>query len=187
MKIAVITPTIASRSSFLKECVQSVLNQTTNIPILHLVGEDINKVGCGIMRNQLVSFADPSYDWIAFLDDDDLMLPQHLELLSQHCDTADIIYSDCETIGWEKSWNTIPFNREIMQQRNYIPVTVLMRRSLFESMGGFAYIFAEDWDLWKRCSSFARFTFVPQVTWQYRRIGESMLTTGSITQIQRLP
>jgi glycosyltransferase involved in cell wall biosynthesis len=182
MKIAVITPTISSRSKLLSECKQSVRNQTTNIYIFHSYGEDTDRVGCGQMRNKLISQLDSSYDWIAFLDDDDVMLSNHLELLSQYCDTADIIYSDCETVGWFKSWETSAFNKDRLFQRNYIPVTVLMRRSTFESMNGFAHIFAEDWDLWKRCSiAGARFAFVPQVTWQYRRFGESMLTTGQIT------
>ena len=182
MKIAVITPTIPSRSQLLIECQQSVRNQVTNIPILHSIGEDTEKIGCGQLRNKLISTLDPSYDWISFLDDDDLMLPNHLNLLSQQCETSDIIYSDCETINWDKTWITKPFNLYDLLQRNYIPVTVLMRRSMFEKVNGFAEVFAEDWDLWKRCGKIgARFTYVPQITWQYRRIGNSMLTTGQIS------
>jgi hypothetical protein len=182
MKIAVIIPTIASRAHLLAECHRSVLSQKTKIPFAHSYELDTNRIGCGQMRNKLVASLDPSYDWISFLDDDDVMLPNHLEALSSQCENADIIYSDCETVGWAKSWVTTPFDAEKLFQRNFIPVTVLMRRSLFEEAKGFAHVFAEDWDLWRRCYKMrARFAFVPRVTWQYRRIGESMLTTGQIT------
>jgi len=182
MKIAVITPTISHRSYLLDQCKQSVCNQTTKVPVLHVWGEDVARVGCGQMRNKLIASLDSSYDWVSFLDDDDVLLPQHLDVLSQRCDSADIIYSDCETVGWQKSWEITSFNQQRLFERNYIPVTVLMRRSTFEAANGFARIFAEDWDLWKRCSlAGARFAFVPQVTWQYRRFGDSMLTTGQIT------
>src|SRR5687767_5425346 len=49
----------------------------------------------------------------------------------------------------------MPFNRELLQVSNYIPIqTVLFRRSLFQRYGGFNTRLEnlEDWDLWRRYS-----------------------------------
>jgi len=34
------------------------------------------------MRKRMVASLPPEYDWIAFLDDDDVLLPRHLKALS---------------------------------------------------------------------------------------------------------
>ncbi len=180
-KIAVITPTIPRRSSLLEECRESVREQNVGVPFEHFVGEDTHGAGCATFRNGIVWGLASDFDWLAFLDDDDTMLPDHLRLLFAASENADIVYSDCETVGWKKSWESSPFNSGKLFIRNFIPVTVLMRRSLFDSLGGFRSVFAEDWDLWKRSwLADARFAFVPEVTWLYRRIDQTMLTTGKM-------
>jgi glycosyltransferase involved in cell wall biosynthesis len=184
MKIAVITPTIENRKDLLEECMVSVQNQTINSHVNQFVKTDYYGRGCGTIRNELVNYIEPNFDWLAFLDDDDVMLPNHLELLANEADSADVIYSDVETVGWQKSWISRPFNLEEIKIRNYIPVTVLIRRSVFEQFGGFKRVFAEDWDLWKRLGSAGiRFSYVPKVTWQYRRIANrpSMLESNKIS------
>jgi hypothetical protein len=184
MKIAVITPTVSDREALLEECKASVRRQETSLPFEHFVEDDVSRTGCGLTRNRIVASLDPSFGWLAFLDDDDLMMPCHLQVLASESDEADILYSDVETSGWEKTWTTGPFDVSRLYVRNYIPVTVLMRRSVFERARGFSKVFAEDWDLWKRCAVMgARFKYVPQLTWIYRRApGQtSMLETGRIS------
>jgi len=174
MKIAIITPTISSRSEVLEECKKSVKNQIVNVSFEHFIGIDKLKLGCGAVRNAIEDSLLEEYDWLSFIDDDDLMLPGHLQTLVNACERRDIIYSDVETVGWEKSWTSRYFDLKDLQERNYIPVTVLIRRSVFKRAGGFRHVFAEDWDLWKRCAEFgARFQYVPKVTWLYRRIANS--------------
>ena len=181
MKIAVITPTIIGRESLLTECIGSVKSQDTGGDFCHFIGVDYDGIGCGQTRNRIVAEVPSEFDWLAFLDDDDILLPHHLRMLSMVSDSSDIIYSDCRTEGWEKTWESGPLHLEKLWRRNYIPVTVFMRRRVFEAVHGFSKVFAEDWDLWKRLSIRGyRFTYVPEVTWVYRQVqGHSrMLVRG---------
>jgi glycosyltransferase involved in cell wall biosynthesis len=172
MKIAVITPSLPERAQLLEECKASVINQTRPAD-LHLVSVDKNRVGLVTMRNNMVASLPLEYDWLAFLDDDDIFLPRHLEILAAVAEEtqADIIYPDCDVEGFVKNFQPRRFDHSALLQDNYIPVTVLMRRSLFDNLGGFRHTgFVEDWDLWKRAAEQkAKFVFAPATTWVYRR------------------
>ena len=170
-KIAVITPTLSDRSSLLYECQRSVEKQTWQGEILHAISEDISKIGPSAMRNSIVESLDPSFKWIAFVDDDDKIDPDHLAVLVANSEGADIIYTDSREEGFTKTWQPHEFNHKEVERANYIPVTALMRRSLFEKIGGFSTVFpGEDQDLFLRADlSGARFRYVPQVTWTYRK------------------
>jgi GT2 family glycosyltransferase len=82
------------------------------------------------------------------------------------------VYSNCQEEGFTKTWNTREFNYDAVKEANYIPVTVLMRRSMFEKVGGFQSepYPGEDQHLWLRAAlAGARFAYVPQATWTYRK------------------
>lgn len=171
-KIAVITPTLASRSILLDECKASVKEQTWYGEILHAVGEDLTGVGAATMRNNIVRNLDPSFEWLAFLDDDDKFHPNHLAMLVEASTNADIVYSDCEAEGFVKTWQTRDFDYTAVKESNYIPVTCLMRRSIFEKIGGFDlkhYPGEDQWTFLNAALAGARFKYVPQVTWTYRK------------------
>ena len=171
-KIAVITPTVCSRTSLLEECKKSVLAQTWKGDVFHAIGVDNAKVGAATMRNNIVRGLDPSYDWLAFVDDDDMLLPEHIATLVSASNGADVVYSNCQEEGFTKTWNTREFNYDAVKEANYIPVTVLMRRSMFEKVGGFQSepYPGEDQHLWLRAAlAGARFAYVPQTTWTYRQ------------------
>ena len=90
-------------------------------------------------------------------------------------DGADVIYSDCELYGYTKNWVTREFNIKEIMVENYIPVTVLIRRSMFEKAEGFQatrkHPADEDFNLWLKCHELgAKFVFVPKVTWLYRSL-----------------
>ena len=164
--IAVITPSKPDRSAMLAECIASVKAQTKPA-VFHSVEVDVNKVGPSKLRNKMVSELPKDVEWIAFLDDDDLFLPNHLELLSSVSANADVVYSSCQP-----GIATIikPFNREALKHFNYIAVTSLVRRSMFDKVGGFADVkLFEDWLLWKSIANEGgRFVFVPKQTWVYK-------------------
>jgi hypothetical protein len=90
--ITVVTPTIPPRKQMLMRAVGSVLRQT--IPAAGMVVvSDVMGRGAAFTRNAaLRSVRTP---WVAFLDDDDEMLPTHLEtLLTAALDTrASYLYS----------------------------------------------------------------------------------------------
>jgi hypothetical protein len=180
LRIGVLTPSLPERQHLLVECRASVSAQTSP-PQLHQVRLDLARRGPSAVRNELVSALPPTVDWIAFVDDDDLLLPGHLERLAAAASTSDIVYSRCHIDGPAVPWRVQPFDAQLLQHANYIPVTVLMRRSLFVDLKGFRDLNRdEDWDLWKRAASAgARFHFVDEATWVYRMRAESRTLCGN--------
>jgi LmbE family N-acetylglucosaminyl deacetylase/glycosyltransferase involved in cell wall biosynthesis len=128
--------------------------------------------------------------FVGFLDDDDLLYPQHLEKLAGYLEASgrDFAYSDCE-IGryrWEgqgfhlqgkkKLFRGIDFDLQKLYSDNYIPImTALFRRSLLERAGCMDETFQvfEDWDLWLRFAQHTAFQRLPGITAEYRQIGDS--------------
>lgn len=197
--IAVLTPSLPGRADLLLEAMASVHAQTL-APTSHIVGIDYDRVGIGLMLNQLASSAEA--EWLARLDDDDLFKPNHLEVLSRRVDDADVVYTWCEVkprsrdgvvppvpavlgpAGWIPNQE---FDANLLRERNYIPATTLIRKSLWREIGGWTLPgwgvgdsprqpeFAEDWDFWLRAlDSGARFLCIPEVTWAYRYHGENV-------------
>ena len=122
-------------------------------------------------------------DCIGFLDDDDLLAPEHLEsLTAMLCEGVDVVYSDAAVVryepstnGWRESSRRLPysrdFDRSILLLDNYIPFhTVLMTREALERAGSFDLqlpIF-EDWDLLIRLSRSSNFVHIARTTCEYR-------------------
>ena len=165
--IAVITPHKPGqvRDALLSECIASVKAQTIDCD--HIIYTDTHKLGPSILRNEMVKTLPAEYDWLAFLDDDDLFLPNHLAALSAVSENADVVYSSCQP---GIATVILPFDREALRRGNYIAVTSLVRRSMFEKVGGFPDLKKyEDWRLWNNIADAGgRFVFVPEVTWTYR-------------------
>ena len=177
--ISVITPSLPSRSAFLAECIASVTAQTHK-PREHLVAIDHARLGPSAMRNALL--AGVTGEWVAVLDDDDLLLPNHLELLSKA--EGDVIYTYCEVKG--KDWNpNRDFDADELRQRSYIPATALIRTSLLRDLNGWREPSEcpsgfEDWDLYLRALDVgATFTCIPEVTWRYRFHGGNRTDRGA--------
>jgi hypothetical protein len=199
VSIAVLTPSLPGRADMLAEAMASVQAQTLT-PVSHVVGIDYERVGIGRTLNHLASSAEA--DWLARLDDDDLFMPNHLEVLSTGVEDADVIYTWCDVkprarngvvppvpavlgpAGWIPNQE---FDANLLRERNYIPATTLTRKSLWREIGGWTLPgwgvgeaprqpeFAEDWDFWLRAlDAGARFLCIPEVTWTYRYHGENV-------------
>ena len=174
-KVAVVTPSLMDRNPLLLECKAAVVNQDWDGEIFHSIAVDKIREGPATVCNRLVNGLDPSYEWVAFVDDDDIIFPDHISTLVAASDGADVIYSDCELYGYTKNWVTREFNIKEIMVENYIPVTVLIRRSMFEKAEGFQatrkHPADEDFNLWLKCHELgAKFVFVPKVTWLYRSL-----------------
>ena len=127
------------------------------------------------MRNRLATFSES--EWLLPLDDDDLLDQDCVELLLAASDDADIVYPWCRVEGRDdfnivnKLWDG---GRSVMLQP-FIPVTTLIRRDLFELLGGYRKVPLEDWDFQKRAVHHgARFVCVPEVCWTYRFLGQNV-------------
>ena len=195
------------RAAFLRQALQSVANQTWR-PIEAIVVEDGSDEGEAICRefesivpvtyhriwpgrgrsvagNEAMRLA--SGQWLCFLDDDDLLFADHVEVLldaaRQHAvagayglswrthtrilnkDQAEYEEVLAETVPDE------PFSRMAMWHHNYIPIqSLVFHRRLYDQFGGFAEDMdqLEDWNLWTRYTLTESFVQVRKLTSKYR-------------------
>ncbi len=124
--------------------------------------------------------------YVAYLDDDDLYLPEHLDTLVRFLDGSDeyrAAYTSVRQIeqvlgddgryrdGREITVYGRPFDAARLLYKNDIPLIGLAhRRALAEEIGGFDETFDqfEDWDFLIRLSARTRFHHLPSVTAVYR-------------------
>lgn len=165
--IAVITPTVPERRLMLMDCMASVFSQTVK-PTEHLIAVDYAHEGPVGIRNRLAFATD--CEWLAFLDDDDLLMPNHLESLLAAAGDADLVWSQHQIWGRPGFHITHQCDPNQLDDGNFIPISVLLRRSTFVAAGGFPDVpWSEDWELWKQLrDKGAKFQCVHDVTWIYR-------------------
>jgi glycosyltransferase involved in cell wall biosynthesis len=121
---------------------------------------------------------------LAFLDDDDRWLPDHLAGLARAFDDpgCGIAYRDsvvvCEEVGADGRRRDIDrrviardWDPATMAHDDYVPPSALaVRRELFERLGGFdeSFRFSEDWDFLLRAATRSVPRRVPGVTVEVR-------------------
>lgn len=177
MSVTVLIPTIAGREEQLARAVASARAQT--IPNQVLVQLDAVREGAAATRNR--ALPQVTTEWVAFLDDDDELYPDHLKrcIRAAFFARADVIYPGYDTIGVDPvGCFGIPFDPHLLRQRNYIPVTALVRTDLAERVGGFVPHPdengdpCEDWGLWLRLlDAGAKFHHLAAKTWLWRVSG----------------
>lgn len=171
MRITVVIPTIASRIPQLDLALASVRAQTLK-PETVLVELDEHREGAAVTRN--VALSKVATEWVAFLDDDDVLYPDHLKLLARYVRLTgvDVVYPQ-----WDGDDPTgmqgKPFDPVLLQRANYIPVTTLCRTSAVLDAGGFqphpdeSGDPCEDWGLWlAMVEQGAKFGHLPIKTWR---------------------
>lgn len=145
--------------------------------------------------------------YIAFLDADDLWLPdrlaQQIPILEENPDTL-LVYSQAKVIDSQGNNRLIRDNPSIIGgslndssqavkqliSGNFIPIlTVTLRKSILEQTGLFddKLSYAEDWDLWLRIAELGKISFVPGCFACYRvesvdRPASFWASTDSINQ-----
>jgi glycosyltransferase involved in cell wall biosynthesis len=146
-KIAVITPSIPTRNLFLRRAQHSIDMQTLPAWEVH-VSIDYDRVGAAVNRQRALGMVSSDCDWIAPLDDDDEMMPFHLEALHEYAmeTGADYVYSWFEVVGP----NGISFGDydPVFPPGHFLnpfdpsepietTITILIKRELLESVGGY--------------------------------------------------
>jgi glycosyltransferase involved in cell wall biosynthesis len=129
--------------------------------------------------------------WCLFLDDDDLLFADHIEILVNTLHAYPVAAA-AYTLAWEVktdkekilsegayseiSHEVLPimrqeFDHKVFWHHNFIPIqSVLFERRLFDERGGFELDMdaLEDWVLWKKYAQGNQFHYVPKVTSMYR-------------------
>lgn len=165
MTVAVVTAAIPERLDLLAEAMESVRQQTVQ-PVEHVIVIDYAHEGTAETLNKALRAV--TAEWVAVLDDDDVLYPNHLEMLLGASRFADVVYSnfDCD-------WNLNcyrPFKPVALREENFIPTTALVRTSKLKEVGGWPHERLQDWALWLRIlDAQGRFASVPAKTWRYRR------------------
>ena len=207
--VSIITRTTGGRPSLLRQALLSIAHQTypaiegivvedggnSQASVVHNVGEVTGRTWRFLARPKggrsaagNAGLAAATGQWCLFLDDDDLLFADHVELLvetlKQHpgCVAA---YSPAWEVAttWkeDESYQEAepqlpaalmqPFDRELLAHHNYMAIqSVLFERALFTEHGGFDEDLdaLEDWLLWQRYASRGGFAFVPKVTSLFR-------------------
>lgn len=138
--ISVVIPSIpVRRHTYLHRALDSVMQQKMS-PDAIIVEFDHRHEGAAVTRNRGLNKV--TTEWTAFLDDDDEFLPDHLALLKIHAEQtgADMVYPWFEVPeGWDPfpDREGQPFDPAVLDTRNTIPITVLVRTELIKRVGGF--------------------------------------------------
>jgi glycosyltransferase involved in cell wall biosynthesis len=138
-------------------------------------------------ENGNIALAAASGEWLNFLDDDDVLFADHVEVLvtaALEAHTAgayalawetrtrfhDWEQAEYEEVAYDRR-HAEPFDRLALWHHNYLPIqSVLFHRRLYERHGGFDEQMdqLEDWNLWTRYTLEDELTMVPRTTSKYR-------------------
>jgi GT2 family glycosyltransferase len=205
----------SNRPAWLKEALTSVRHQTyRNIEVVvvedgqavaeQMVLEEFapkmniqyHATGTRVGRSRAgnVALAKANGDWLNFLDDDDVLFADHVEVLLQSATGQDA--EGAYGLAWETETFVIseeplvyrelsqilryrqPFCKVTLWQHNYMPIQcVLFNRSLYEKWGGLEEDMdqLEDWNLWTRYTLEHDFVFVEKCTSKYRLPSDTRL------------
>jgi glycosyltransferase involved in cell wall biosynthesis len=130
-------------------------------------------------------------DWLAFLDDDDVWMPQKLSEQIRQIDAgADVVATNARRLSgglyFESPATRHPSRRELMQNNPLIVSTVLTRKDLVVASGGFPesswLVAIEDYALWLALADIgARFTILEQPLAVYDDSAEQTLSKSSLS------
>lgn len=212
--VTVIIPTY-NRPTYLREAIDSVIAQTfrdweliivddgstdeTPTVIAEYLRRDARirmihqpNVGPGSSRN--VGLRDARGEFIAFLDDDDLWLPEKLEvqLEKYRCKPElGLLYAQCRTERPgqpPKVWPSQPGMNTLQRliNINFIPtLTVMVRKRCLDQVGEFdgRLRVSHDYDLWLRIAERFPFGCVPKVLARYR-LHDANISSDSLVRYE---
>lgn len=142
--VTVCTATIPTRSAMVLRAIESVKNQTLK-PKAHIVKLDVDKVGGASMLDQIVKETKTTY--VAMLDDDDELLPRHIELLYNKIieTNADLVYPHFRYATRGDGGHLERFKGKSWDNTNphQVPLTWMCRKDAFLECGGFSH---DDYD-----------------------------------------
>jgi glycosyltransferase involved in cell wall biosynthesis len=171
--VAVIIP-CHNYGRYLAEAIESALAQTAAPAEVVVVDDDsddetpavaarfgpkgVRSVRCSerdVTRTRNIGAAHTSSPFLIFLDADDRLAPDYIEqcLAAMADPTVAVAYGNFQHIGESLRFEeTPPFDRARLERQNYISSHALLRRQVFDIVGGYRETknAHEDWDLYKR-------------------------------------
>jgi len=191
--VTVVIPTIPGREDLYRRAVDSVRTQDVH-PGFVQAQLDVDRRGAAWARNQALGSVET--DWVAWLDDDDELKPNHVKVLVRGANAsgADLVYTYAEFRGGRDPLAQshggvlvpepvdLPFDAEaewsLRRWGNFIPVTYMVRTELVRRVGGFPEPYGFEASVSRDCEDYglllrlldagARFHHVPGVrTWVY--------------------
>jgi hypothetical protein len=172
--VTVVIPSIPPRIELRNHALASVACQTRPAHAVAL-SIDVDHEGAGPTRTRGLMMV--RTEWTAFLDDDDELNSDHLEILVGHAEEAgaDVVWGWYDVIDGHdpllmhegRQWD--PHNPHLF------PMTAVVRTELAQATGGFTarhpsnQISGEDFPFWVECSNLGgRFSHVLRRTWRWR-------------------
>jgi glycosyltransferase involved in cell wall biosynthesis len=165
--------TCKDKEKYLKECIDSVLQQTWKPKSIILVHDDCQQpqsyTHCrtiilpenkGVCYARDVGVKNTNGHFLLFLDGDDKLAPDYIQRGIQA--NSEIVYSDVLT--WFEYDGSISkrdnelhktparLTVDLLWKQCQILISSIMTRKVYERIGGFReYPIFEDWDFWLRC------------------------------------
>jgi glycosyltransferase involved in cell wall biosynthesis len=193
---------------FLPEAVESALAQDggaprvtvvddgstdpTTVDVLERLPESvtvIRQANAGLSAARNAGLREAGTPYLIVLDADDRLVPESLSRLRAPLDADPALgfsYGIARFFGlWEGELTFPPYDPYKLLYRHIIGSTALMRRELFESVGGFdpAFPAYEDWEFWLHALAQGwRGTKVDAVSFQYRRHGSTTMNFAARAQ-----
>ena len=212
--VSVVVPTY-NRPILLEDAILSICNQSfqnIEIVVVNDGGDDVSKVcekfkdvsihyiehdrnkGLAAARNTGINAAKGKY--IAYLDDDDIFYPNHIETLIQLLEDTEykVAYSDSyrahfkiENGNYILTNKDLPYSFDFDPKRilveNYVPVLCFIHeKACIDEIGFFDENLSshEDWDLWIRMSRIYNFLHIKKITSEFSwRTDGSTMTSGN--------
>ena len=165
----------------------------------HATGDKVGRAHAGNL-----ALAEARGEWLNFLDDDDVLFADHVEVLMDSVDGKRV--KGAYALAWETLTQITDneradhleiahftrfhqaFNRLTLWHHNFMPIqTVLFHRELYERYGGFAEDMdqLEDWNLWTRYTLEDDFVFVEKTTSKYRVPAGARAAAGRQERLDR--
>lgn len=163
--VGVAVPAIPVRSALLQRAVGSVLGQT--YPVRQLsIAVDHERLGAAANRQRALDGI--RTDWVAFLDDDDAFMPEHVQKLTSFAqDTgADYVFSWFEVVNGYDPFPQHFGKKYDVHEPHHTTITVLVKTELAKSVGFRTAGGGEDWDFTLRCiEAGAKIEHLAERTW----------------------
>jgi len=201
-KISIIMP-VYNGASFIGDSIHSVLAQTHQDWELIIIDDGSTdgsrkivesfkdariqydyqeNAGVSAARNKAIRLSQGK--WLAFIDADDVWLPEKLSAQLPFCSSSDLVFSDCyfikegtQTTELFSASSSIPANRDpglsyLLSHNNFIPLlTVIAKKESVVAAGMFDHGIkhGEDFDLWLRMKAQgAQFAYIGRPLGAYR-------------------